>query len=246
MILIISSIGLLLIIVKSSIRYRLQKTINNSNEFIVTVLAISFFLIFFIYVLVGQEATRYLTIMPLISVVGFIWILKTYYYNHKQLIYTSLVLLLMCLLFAIKPISSQYSTSVQSSKQLRASLINVSTILEQNHVKNAITGYWYGASLRFWSHNKINFTPIVNCNTPLTVNIRKDWFTSKIKSALVVNRIGNGTAFRGCTDSQLSLIYGQPVKKLLAIGSQPNTYVYIWIYNYNVRQKLLPFSSSPS
>lgn len=256
-ILIIGAIGLLLIIIKSSVKYRRQKTINDSNDFILTVLAVSFFIIFFVYIISGQVATvnngvvtdlgqsRYLTIMPLISIVGFIWILRTYYANHKQLLYTFLVLLLIGLVFALKPINSQYSADTQQSNQFRASLADISTILEQNHVKDALTGYWYGASLRFWSHDKIGFSPIANCNTPYAINARNDWFTSNsnIKTALVIDHTGPDAPFWVCTNSQLINIYGQPIKKFLAIGSKPNTYVHIWIYNYDVREHLLPYNT---
>lgn len=253
-ILVIGVIGLLLIIIKSSIKYRVQKTIENSNDFILTVLAMSFFMTFIIYIFSGQVATvnngvvtdlhqlRYLTIMPLISIVGFIWVLKTYYSTHKPLIYISFFLILISSFFALKPINSQYSAYVQNSEHFRASLIDISTILEQNHVKEALTGYWYGATLRFWSHNEINYVPKVGCNTPFNLNARDDWFTANniAPTALVIDHSGPDAPFWVCSNKQLIDIYGQPSKIQTASGINPNTYVYLWIYNYDVRQKLLP------
>jgi len=247
---IIGLTGLILILIHASKRF-IKGGITDSNYFILFALSLSFFMAFTVYVISGQVVTlqnnhlvslsqfRYITIMPLLNIVGVIYIIKKYYNRHLA-VYLVLGVLLISMVFAYPTIGGEYKSVTQNDSPSRASLVSVTNKLESNHVKVALTGYWYGVSVRFWSDNKIQVAPKSGCNTPFYFNASKSWFRPKVnlKSALVIEHNGPDSIYWNCTNSELYSLYGKPIKKVLAFGSNGN-YIQIWIYNYDISSKLL-------
>jgi len=192
--------------------------------------------------LVSSGSSRYISFLPFISFIGFIGLLKTYYKDYRNLVYLIVAVLFFGIVTSLPAISSTYKLTSQNNQYSRTSLNTIIGVLKKNDVHEIVTDYWYGPPIKFWSHNTINFAQEVGCDQPLPFNTRQDWFKPQpnIKSALIVDRGEMNLGYWACTNSQLVSIYGNPIKKVIVPGINPNTHVTIWIYNYDVRQKLLP------
>lgn len=254
-ILTVSIVGLILIIKKANRSYRKAESLTASNRFIYTTLAICFFTVLFVYILSGQVVQtlsngrtvdqgliRYLTFLPLISIFGFVWILKEYYSKHSQLMNLIIVVLIGGIAISFPSVYTNYRTATRPVEASQTNLGKITSILKEDKVHEALTGFWYGSALRFESQDAIVDIPITGCNRPHVVDIRKDWYKpqNNIKTALIVDHLGPDAGFWSCSDEQLIEIYGHPAKKQQAVGAFTNTPIEIWTYNYDVRQKLLP------
>lgn len=255
-ILLVSTVGLILLL-RGANYYKNKKNLTTPNDYTLRVIAVSYFMVFLVYILSGQVVqrlnnnqtvslgqSRYIAFMPLLAIVGSVWILKRYFDNHKRLHYFLLSILLINMLVAYPSVINAYKSDLQSMQPSRKSLANVIQILKKDGVSEVVTGYWYGSSLRFWSHNTIKFAPEIGCNEPFNYNYRTSWLTPQknIRSALIVDHNGPDASFWPCTNNQLINIYGRPAKQQTAVGSTSGTYISIWVYNYDVRQKLLPIN----
>jgi hypothetical protein len=251
-------IGLILILVKANHSYRDKKELTDNN-FILVTMAVSFFMIFFVYIfsgyvvtlsngqLVSLLATRYISFLPLISLIGFIWLIKNYYREHVALLFIIFTVVLVGIVTSYPNVRSAYKLDTQlAPTPSRTSVNNIISILKRNNVHEVLTDYWYGPPIRFWSRNSISFALQVGCNQPMPFSAREDWFTpqTNIKSALIIDRGGLFFTNWSCSDDQLRQIYGNPSKELEVAGITPGTHVDIWIYNYDVRQHLLPFPTT--
>ena len=120
--------------------------------------------------------------------------------------------------------------------------MSVASVSKDNGLNMLVTGYWYGASTRFWSDNKISFSMVANCNIPRPMfNNRSSWYKPDPaihKSALVVSRTGPDASYWDCTDAELINIYGMPDKFITAPGTSNTT---LWVYNRDIRTSLKPF-----
>jgi len=252
--LIISVSGLLLIIFKTNSKILKLKSLTANDNFIYFVVAISYFIILFVYILSGQVAQvlsngqvsdlgqiRYIAILPFLSIVGLVWIIKTYYRKHTYLISGVILVCLFNIIMSYSSVRQSYINTDNLTQPSQTILKEISSDLNKDNVTEALTGYWYGASLRFWSNNTINFAVISSCNIPFGFNVREDWYkpSDDKLTALVINRPNDG--YWNCSDTQLLSIYGNPIKKQLIQGGLPGTYVDIWVYNYDVRDRLAPF-----
>ena len=249
--LILGTVGLVVIITKGSRNFRNRKRLVDGNNFVFIAMAVSYFTIFTIYILSGFVVTRlangqivswqnerYISFMPLISIIGFVWLLKNFYKKHGTLLFLMAIILVVCLISSYSNTSSSYKVAAQQENVSRFSIINIITVLKHNDVHEVLTDYEYGPPIRFWSSNSINYAPQTGCDNSFPFNVREDWFMPQkgIKSALIIDHSG-----WGCTNEQLVRIYGKPIKRISAPGMTTNSTIDIWIYNYDVRQHLLPF-----
>lgn len=243
-ILAISIIGLILIIVKASRSYRNKKGFIDNNNFIFVTMAVSYFVLFFLYILSGSLAIWLISFLPLISIIGFVWLLKNYYREHRAFLFIIFTVLLISIAASYPNTSSAYKLEAQQESTARTSINSIITILKSNNVHEIVTGGYYGPPIRFWSNNSIGIAIQQGCGQPMPWLSREDWFTPQkgIKSAIITARTGADSVYWNCSNDQLIRVYGKPSKELLANGLTPGTYVNIWIYNYDVRQYLLPFS----
>jgi hypothetical protein len=255
-VLIISLAGLVLILRQANRNFRAGKMFSDDNAFVFVTMAISFFLIFLVYILSGAVVTRqpngqfisylnarYISFLPLISVIGFIWLIKTYYKEHRLLLCLIAAGLLLGMGVSHSAVSATYKLDTQQEPTpSKASVENLITILKHNDVHEILTDYWYGPPIRFLSNDTISFAPEINCNQPLSFSTRKDWFTSlpSGKSALIIDRGGLNFGYWACTNQQLIQMYGNPIKKITVPGITSNAPVEVWVYDYDVRQHLLP------
>jgi hypothetical protein len=130
-----------------------------------------------------------------------------------------------------------YAASYQNKPvPSKTSLNEIIGYLTQNKVDTVVTDFWYGPPLRFWSSDRINYAPQINCNQPLPFDSRKDWYIPQKdkKTALIIDRGGLNYGYWSCTDSDLIRIYGTPVSKAKTPGVKSGETVSVWIYNYDV------------
>lgn len=180
---------------------------------------------------------RYLTIIPLLLTAGIIYFVWRKF-EKRQLVFIGLPIIIAAgLLVGGRVIvhSHAYNGS------LREGPITIAKAAKEQHVQVALTGYWYGAVLRFWSHNSLDVASVAACNIPQpTFNTRLSWYKPSAKittTALVVVHSGVDATYWNCPDELLRQIYGDPVKIVhIPTGDQPD----LWIYHYDVRSKVLP------
>ena len=233
-------------------RKDLLARVNFARVFTLGVMALSFFVTYVMYIMsdsvVSQTAAgqivstnqdRYLAMLPLLLVIGIAYLVWRKF-DKRQLIFLGLPLLIMVVLL-VNSISIKHGHIYNGA--LREGEIAVAQAATAHHVPLLITGYWYGASTRFWSHDKVMFTSVAACNQPQpTFNNRLSWYKPSPvihSSALVVAPNGADSIFWQCTDKQLVNIYGQPTKIIhINVGDKPD----LWLYNYDVRSKILPMT----
>jgi hypothetical protein len=245
--LILSIVSLILIIIKTNRNYRMKKGLTDDNNFVFVTMAISYFVVFLIYVLSGYvisvlpngqiisvENTRYISLLPLISTIGLVWLIKNYYKESKVLLVMICALLLVCIPASYHRVDAAYKSGVQLElAPSRDSINQILYALQSNDVHEVVSDYWYGPVLRFWSNDSINLAQTSGCSLPLTATVEKEGqFTRRegVKSAVIIDRGGLNYAYWACTNEQVEQIYGTPSKKLEAPGVT-STPVEIWIYN---------------
>lgn len=255
-VLIAGIIGLIAIIRTSYSQLKNKGSFAAGSIFVLTVMAVSYFVIVLEYILSGYAVTqledgrivsymnsRYITFLPLITIIGVIWLVKNYVKNSRYLVFICTVLVASALL-THPTVSATYRTE-NANKAVPATqdLNYIIAVLKENNVNRVVTDFWYGPPLRFLSQDQIQYAPQIGCNRPLSFDSREDWYKPEkgIKSALIIDRGGMNFGYWGCTDEKLVQIYGKPVKEITASGVRPEDTVKIWIYDYDVRERILPF-----
>lgn len=245
-------IAFCLILKKANRGFIRGRDLTEQNNIVLAVIALSFFTVFVVYIFSGQVVQltngrlvnhgelRYIAYMPLLGLVALIWLIKTYYSKHRRLIAALFVISFIELITLAPSIRQSYDSLINSAEPTRVVTDNIVGALEKDKVNDVLTSYTYGAPIRFWSDSRIRYAPIINCNTPFYFNDREDWFKADgdTHTALVIDR---PSPFWDCSNKQLLSIYGQPTQEMeLSLGSGAT--VDIWVYNYDIRTKLMPFS----
>ncbi len=213
----------------------------------IVIVAICFFLTFFMYVFSGQAAhpvdgklitgpARYITFMVFLAVPLFVWTIKHYYDDHR-ILKIGLVLLIVLGILANAPIMPErYAKLKQIEEPTRARYDLVAQTLKEHDVDIVLSGHWLGATTRFWSQDNVKFAPIIGCDDAFLALSRGDWFSpeNNKRSALLIERAGNDAMFwGGCTNERLRDIYGTPANIIQLDNAR-----YIWTYEYDVRNKI--------
>jgi len=239
------------------------KNIYEDNNYVLMVLAISFFLTFAVYILSDQVVhalpggglavsgqQRYISILPLLSVAGVVTVLQTYYARHRALRMALPIVILLVSLLAVPYIRTSQNAGDAYTSSDRNTINQIIATAHQNDVSVLLTGYWYGATSQFWSHDTVLTASVAgpSCNAAQPpFNTRKSWYTpspSVHRSALVVDRSGPDESYWGaCSDAELKTIYGTPSKIVYLNGINQSGItqqgsVEFWVYNYDVRSRV--------
>jgi len=252
--LITSIIGLSLVFCSISKSYRKHARLIHGNDFIYMTIAVSFFMVFSVYIFSGQVVQmlsngqvaslgqgRYIAFMPLLGLIGIMWLIKTYSQKRTSLVVLLIVGSIMGMATSIPTIRSSFVDTIASTKPSRTVLAQTINDLHQDQVSEVLTGYNYGPPLTFWSDNTISTASILNCNQPFLFNVRKDSYSphNHTRTALVIDR--PDAVWWNCSNRMIMNIYGVPSKEQIVPDETAGPYTEIWVYNYDVRQKLLPF-----
>ena len=238
--------GFGMIISRTNRGFRSLKGAVDETNFVSAVMAVSFIVTFLVFLtsgyaiaalstgeLVSAENARYISLLPLLTVVSLVWILKTHYSKHVAFMGV-LCLVLVGGIFASRPVvdaaykSGEHKLEISPS---RNSINGILNILQENDVTLVSADYWYGHVLRFWSSSRINAVAPVSCG-PQVVTEDNPLFSRQDKNvAFIIDRgERNYSAFWACTDDQLAEFYGTPDKVLEVEGAADNPPVKIWIY----------------
>lgn len=235
-------VGLVMILVRANRNYRQKVGIADDNSFVFVTIAVSYFVVFWIYVLSGYvittlpngqiisvENTRYISFMPLLGTVGIIWLLKNYYSKARSFVAVVCAVFVISMAFGFSGVNSTYKSGVQMElAPSRDSINQIIYILRENKVNTILADYWYAPVLTFWTNHEFGLAAQPTC-TP-TEKQAKFTQAKGTKAALIIARGGLNYAFWPCTDQHLEKTYGAPVKKLEVPGVTSNP-VQIWIYS---------------
>jgi hypothetical protein len=145
------------------------------------------------------------------------------------------------LIVSSSAIVTNFATVNLVSNNRLATVLNVEDKLTASHAKLVVTGDTLGATLRFWSGNKLPYASIHACNRQMPHNVKLSWYkpNGTVPVALVIDRTGiDGPFWQGCSAQVLKDIYGQPSQELTAKNPAGTAPTDIWIYNYDIRSKL--------
>jgi len=232
------------------------KTTNmlNGNTLAYGWLGISFFTTFLAYVLFGMAynqlpdgtlvdagSVRYIELLPLLTVAGLILLFLSLPKNRQYIVLG----LFMTAAFGIALISMNAirADTLKNDEFANARIATqkeIASILKKNDVQFLGSGYWDGATTRFWAQDTIDYVSISSCNVSgPDFNTRSSWLNSGHydRSALLVDRHGRSAAYWGCTDQQILDIYGAP-KQVIAVDASTNSPT-VWLYDYDIRSKFV-------
>jgi hypothetical protein len=243
-------VSMFFILAEANQNYRIKKGLGDditNNSFVFTVMAVSYFVVFFIYSLSGyaiatlpngqiidDHNARYISLMPLISVIGLMWLLKKYYPKHFAFQSILCIVLILGIATSYTAISRTYA---DRSAQLelapsRSTVDSLVDILKQNNVKKVTADYWYGPVIRFWSNKTIGLAQQVGCAPPILAATASQFTHQKgINTALIIDRGGLNYGYWTCTDDEIRAGFGEPTKELQVPGAAAGTQVNIWIYD---------------
>jgi hypothetical protein len=254
MLLAIGIVGLVSILrdtVKVAERKALLSRVELPRVFTLAVAALAAFAMFVVYIVsdlvVVQTPTgvistayqeRYLTMLPLLLVIGIAYFVWRNFEKRKLIMLGLPIIIGLCLIINMGSIR-QANTKDDS---LRVNQIAVAQTAQRNNIHLLITGYWYGATVRFWSHNTIMYATAGSCNIPNPpINTQLSWYKPDPAihaSALLVAHQGVDLPFSSCSADQLNSIYGKPAR-IIHVNSPDKPE--LWVYNYDIRSKLAPF-----
>jgi cytochrome b561 len=234
-----------LIISKANQSFRKQKGLTDETNFVAAVMTISFFVTFLVFAtsgyaianlsngqIVSAENARYISILPLITVIAFVWLLKNYYAKHIALVCLICVVLVGGIIGSHSTVKATYasgSAKLEISPS-RDSINQIITHLKNNDVTEASVDYWYAGVLRFWANDTIAIAPVVDCSEAV-LNDPSNLFTKQDhNTALIIDRGERNYGFWKCTDAQLIEVYGTPSETYEVAGAGPNEPVKIWVY----------------
>jgi hypothetical protein len=240
-------VGFGLIISKTNKGFRQQPVLVNETNFVSAVAAISFFVTFLVFVssgyaiailstgkIVSAENARYISLLPLLTVISLVWLLRNYYAKHLAFI-GALCLVLVAGIFVSRPIiSAAYSSGTQKLEisASRGSINDILGQLQKHNVKQISADYWYGHPLAFWSNHQLNIQGPVSCDTS-TLIVDKDhplFSRQDHNVAFIIDRGERNYGFWPCSDEQLAAVYGTPDEMFEVEGAGPNPPVKVWIY----------------
>lgn len=239
--------GLLLIISKVNRSFRNQTGLTDKNNLVIFVMAISFFVTFLIFAvsgysiatlsngqIVSAENARYISLLPLITALSLVWLLKNYYSKHTAFICALCVVLVSGIVVSRPTISKYYRSDTHKLEisASRDSIDQILTHLKNNNVTQIFADYWYSDTLYFWSNHTLNIQGPVSCDaSSMTVNASNPLFSKqKHNVAFIIDRGERNYGFWPCSDEQLAALYGKPDKNFEVPGAGPNPPVKIWIY----------------
>ncbi len=231
------------------------------KDLILVALAISFFLIFGVYILSGQvvhltpsgtlvssSQFRYMSLMPLLAIIGIVYLFKQLFKRLDLLIVGFSILSIIIMGISLPYISKNESSLNNKTANARNVINEIINTSAHNHVNFLLTGYWYGATTRFWSNDTVKTASVAQCNVASpTFNTSLSWYkplTTVTRSALVIDRSGPDIGYwLGCSSNQIKAIYGKPAKIVYLNGVNANNTpvknsIEYWIYNYNVMSKV--------
>lgn len=234
------------------------------REFVMLVAGISFFLTFIIYILADQVLrqlpngtlidhgnARYLSILPLLSVIIIVYFIKQLPIKAKRYLFATIpTVALLVVLTSVHYIRNNQNQAYAPTVSARNSVDETIAVAHKNHISVLVTGYWYGATTRFWSYNTIATATVGKCNSAEPVaNNRLSWYTtdpSIKKSALLIDHSGRDKSSWNCTDDFLIAHYGKP-EKIIYLTGVDNAHNYkltkgtlqLWVYDYDVRSKII-------
>ena len=230
-----------------------QKNILKNEWLPGALLALSFIITFAVYVIldmvyatqadgtvVNANSYRYLELLPLLLIAGGIYAYQLLPKNRKTLIATFFVLAALgSVLLSAQAIHADMRRSDVESMTRINTQKQIGTILTNENVPFFASGYWDGATTRFWTDKDIQYSSISSCKfSGPDFNTRKSWLTEDqyTKTALVVDRFGRSSSYWQCTDEQIEDIYGKPEKKI-DVNDSPTSPI-VFIYNYDIREKI--------
>jgi hypothetical protein len=239
-------------LVRATGRKMLLKYMSFAQVFTLGVLAVAAFLVYGIYIMsdlvviqnqagqiVSAHQERYLTMLPLALIAGIAYLVWRNFRARASIVVAPALVILLVVLVNVPVILRAHTYDAG----LRAGPIAVAQAVQDNHASVLVSGYWYGAATRFWSHNRLVFASVSSCNVPTPpINTRLSWYRpdpTVHKSALLLDRNGIDAFYSSCTDQQLTNIYGKPTRIIsIKTADQPS----LWLYNYDIRSKLAPFT----
>jgi len=253
--LVVGVVGLLVIIKRVVASYKLPgATIDKQKAFLLGAVALAFIATFASYLLsnlvVSQQPNgqfadagqaRYITLLPLLAVAGVPYVLERFYNGRRHLPVVLVALSLLVALVAIPGAKKSWQGFDAFSNANRQTILNVVAAAKKNDVHLVVSGDSLGAPVRFWSHNTIQYTSIINCTHRFPYNTRKSWVNSKPAGnvGLVVDKTGMDDQYwRDCSDKQIQDFYGKPqyvVNITNPRGTQP---IALWVYSHDIRQNL--------
>lgn len=259
--LIIGVFGTIILLVIAAYNSIFKHTKENQIAlFVATILLVSSVVLVGAYVMSGLAFqggdildslanVRYMTLLPLVLIfgAGLSTVLFPTVLNYEKIIG---IIFIIALIPALYSAVKYNNYSYLQAKESKISYINLANSLKQEGVTQVLSGYWYGAALRFWSEDTIHYSVVAECNKPSIENARRDWYkpnTSTNKSALIIDMSGRDLPFLGfCSGEKLQKIYGKANKEFQFITS-PNlgSKINIWIFNYDIRSHTQPILTAP-
>lgn len=249
-------VGLVYLLIDTFRGYYHKKSIETDDRFALGVLAFSFFTTFCAYVFsnlvvirladgryTDAYQSRYITLLPLILVVGVIALLRRFYPKRKDITVVVIIALVLAALLAIPSVRRNWRDWDTFGKASRQTVMNIVNAAEQNNVKTIVTADSLGAPTRFWSHNKVQYVSIIGCTNRFPYNTRRSWgdYTNSGNTALVIDQTGLGTSYwSGCSLDNIRNFYGQPEKTISLPNPQGTQPITMWIYPNDIRSKLAP------
>lgn len=203
------------------------------------------------YILLGQAAvtsgdnSRYISFLPFVAV--FMIITQSARWRHYYAL--SAVTALIVLAGFINSYHNYYSYRDAASYANQQVSIDKKIISYANHndIGLLLGSYDYGPALQFYAQNSLESRAILNCNNTFYFFSYEGWYTPKQntkKSAVIVDKYftasGRQNMFNStnsCSEPALAKIYGTPLKKV-HIADHAGQPVYLYLFNYDVRQKL--------
>lgn len=205
----------------------------------ISITSISFIICFLMFVLSGHAKDgphRYIVIMLFLACLLIVWVLKKYRSHESFLIIISAALITLSLIGVKLSINTYAQLRLSYSKQTN-DYKTAASLLQQEYIDVFGSGHWYGATARFWTHNKILSVPIIGCNKRFSALTRDSWYKPDdqlSRSALIVERQGPDSEFwNDCNDAMIESIYGQPIKVI-----PYNSTDKILIFDYDIRHKI--------
>lgn len=235
-------VSLFMILFLANRSFRAKVGIVDSNNYVFSVVAVCYFVTFWIYVLSGYvittlpnghiisvENTRCISFMPLLGTVGIIWLIKNYFSEARAFLAVLCAVLIICMAVGFSGVNTLYKSGVQMElAPSRASIDQIIDILRQNNVNTVLADYWYAPVITFWSNNEFSLAAQPTC-IPNSQQA-KFIYNKGTKAALIIDRGGLNYAFWNCTDQHLLQTYGAPDKKFEVPGVTSNP-VQIWLYS---------------
>ncbi|MGB4759541.1 MAG: hypothetical protein WBP26_05815 [Candidatus Saccharimonadales bacterium] len=221
------------------------------RETMVVFASLWFFIILAIYIFSGLVVTklpdgsfvsshqsRYIVILPYIALFGFLYALsKCKPRNTATFCSLASVLVLLSL-----PFLHQLFNYPRYGLSERVAIQKVARYIDKNDVDILVSGYWYGAPVRFWSQNKdLHIASVFGCNAASpNFNVRKSWYAPSekpVRSSLVVATQGLDANMVDCPEEAVRATYGIPrSQKQIKAGANEAT---VYTYDYDLRQKII-------